>query len=161
MKKSLLILSTLGALSLAGCAGGNKITMTPMQIQAMQQKDFEVDKSVLFASTVSVFQDLGYQMLAADLETGFINAVSNSERSTNFWEAMGGVASTKRVRATAYVEQINPKTARIRLNFVEAKDSSSWYGQDSSTSESILEPALYSAAFERIDEAVFVRTSSN
>ncbi|WP_265588007.1 hypothetical protein [Sphingomicrobium arenosum] len=149
------------ALALSACAGGQKISMTPMEIQAMQQRDFEVPKSVAFASTVSVFQDLGYQMLAADLETGFINAQSNTKNSTNFWEAMGGSSSNKTVRATAYVEQLNPTTSRVRLNFVEAKDSSTFYGQDSSKSQSLLDAALYQGAFERISEAVFVRSASN
>ncbi|EMD81580.1 hypothetical protein [Pacificimonas flava] len=148
------------AVSLAGCASTGT-TLTPMQIQAMQQKDFEVEKKVLFASVVSVFQDLGYQVTAADLDTGFINATSNSERSTNFWEAMGGGASTKQVRGTAYIEQLNPTMSRVRLNFVQAKNVSTLYGQEESTSDSILDAQLYQNAFERIDEAVFVRTSTS
>jgi len=142
---------------ISACAITSKITMTPMQIQAMQQREYETDKASLFASAVSVFQDLGYQVQGADLETGFINARSNSENSTNFFEAWGGGVSSKQTQATAFVEQFTPARARIRLNFVEAKSSSSFYGSGQSTSDSLLNPEIYRNAFERIDEALFVR----
>lgn len=151
-----------GGLALGACTTmPTEPAMTPMQIQAMQQRDFEVKKEVLFASTVSVFQDLGYQIQAADLETGFINAKSNAENSTNFFEAYAGSRSSRQTQATAFVEQVSPEMARVRLNFVEASSTSSQWGSDQTTSASLLDPTLYQNAFERIEEAVFVRSSTS
>ncbi len=157
MNKFILAVALGSSVILGGCATTQKINMTPMQIQSMQQREYETDKASLFASTVSVFQDLGYQVEGADLETGFINALSNSENSTNFFEAYAGGSSSKQTKVTAFVEQFTTKRARIRLNFVEAKSSSSRFGSGQNVSNSLLDAALYQAAFERIDEALFVR----
>lgn len=45
---------------LAGCAPNNyKPTKTSLELQAFQTKEFETQKKAAFASTMSVFQDLG------------------------------------------------------------------------------------------------------
>ena len=49
---------------------------TPLELQALQSRDYDEDKQVAFGSVMSVFQDLGYTPTSADLETGFITAES-------------------------------------------------------------------------------------
>jgi hypothetical protein len=136
-----------------------KPTMTPMQLQALQSKEFETSKEILFASVVSVFQDLGYQLDSADLPTGFITASSASGNRTNFLEALGGVASSGNTRATAFVEAMPNGMARVRLNFLNTKQSSSWYGQSSKKDKPVLDPKTYQVAWDKIDEAIFVRSA--
>ena len=156
MRIALFVLAPI-ALTVSACETIPDVSMTPLQIQAMQQRDYEVKKQVLFASTVSVFQDLGYQVTSADLSTGFINASGNSRNSTSFFEAYYGGRSSKQTQATAFVEEMSQGRSRIRLNFVEATATSSAFGSAQNISDSLLDPAIYQAAFERIEEALFVR----
>jgi hypothetical protein len=134
--------------------------LTPMEIQALQSHEYETTKEVLFAATVSVFQDLGYQLDNADLPSGFITASSAVENKTSFWDVMGSSASSGNSKATAFVEQIGLDRAKIRLNFTNSKTTSSLYGQNAKQEKKVLDPATYQAAWEKIDEAVFVRSSS-
>lgn len=134
--------------------------LTPMEIQALQSHEYETTKEILFASTVSVFQDLGYQLDNADLPSGFITASSAMENKTSFWEVMGSASSSGNSKVTAFVEQLGPDRAKIRLNFTNSKTTSSLYGQSAKQEKKVLDPATYQAAWEKIDEAVFVRSAS-
>lgn len=133
--------------------------LTPMELQAIQSKEFQTSKETLFASTMSVFQDLGYTINSAEMQTGFITANSPMANKTNFWGAMAGVASQGMTRATAFVEAMPNGYSRIRLNFVNTVQSSSAYGRNSQADKPILDPAPYKAAWEKIDEALFVRNA--
>jgi len=132
--------------------------LAPLQIQAFQTKEFEADKTIVFGSVISVFQDLGYIVQSADRDTGFITAASPAGNKTGFWEAMGGVSSSGNTKATAFVEQIRPNFSTIRLNFVDSKKLSAMYGQTSEQEKPILDPKPYQIAFDKIENAVFVRS---
>jgi hypothetical protein len=47
--------------------------------------------------------------------------------------------------------------ARVRLNFLSTNQSSSSYGQQSRSDKPILDPTVYNAAWDKIDEALFVK----
>jgi len=136
-----------------------KPVLTPMELQALQSKEFEASKASVFASAMSVFQDLGYTINSADIETGFITASSPVKNKTNFWGAMAGIASQGLTKATAFIEQGPNGYTKIRLNFVNSVESSSSYGQRSQADKPILDPLAYRAAWEKIDEALFVRNA--
>ena len=70
------------------------------------------------------------------------------------------VAHVSQTKATAFVEQIGSKT-RARLNFVEVNQTSSEYGQTSRHDTPILDAKLYQNAFEKIENAIFIRSASN
>lgn len=131
-----------------------------MEVQALQSHEFETTKEILFASVVSVFQDLGYQIENADLPSGFITASSATTNKTSFWEAMANQASTGNTRATAYIEQFAGGRAKVRLNFLNTKMSSGLYGQSAKNDKPILDPQTYQIAWEKIDEAIFVRSAT-
>ena len=154
------LLSAIAA-ALAGCATAQPNQMTPLEIQAFQKQDFESSKKIVFGSVVSVFQDLGYIIDSADLETGFITAASASENKTSFWEAMGGVTTSGKTRVTAFVEEMRPDYVSVRLNFVDTRSSSSAQGSQTSRDTPIVEPEPYRIAFDRIGDAVFVRQGIN
>ena len=62
-------------LFMTGCAMNEAPqTKTSLEIQAYQSKQFDVDKKTAFNSAMSVFQDLGYIVNSANLDTGFITA---------------------------------------------------------------------------------------
>lgn len=148
------------ALTLSGCASAPKETPTALQIQAFQSKEFETTKAAAFGSVVSVFQDLGYIVQSADKDTGFITASSPATNKTGFWQAMGGVASSGQTKGTAFVEEIRPGFINIRLNFVDTRHASSAYGQDSNSDTPILDPEAYRVAFDKIENAIFIRNGN-
>lgn len=148
------------AVSLVGCATTPTQVPTSLQIQSFQTNEFEASKTAAFGSVISVFQDLGYIVQSADKDTGFITATSPSSNKTGFWEAMGGMTTSGQTKATAFVEEIRPNFATVRLNFVDTKHVSSAYGQDSDRDTPILDPKVYQVAFDKIGAAIFVREGS-
>ena len=106
----------------AGCAmNDTSQNKTSLEIQAYQSRSFEVDKKTAFNSAMSVFQDLGYIVNSANLDTGFITAESptkGAKGSEAFLSFLAGMRVEGRTAVTAFVEEISPKSAKIRLNFV-------------------------------------------
>lgn len=169
-----LMLTAVG-LTLAGCVvQQQKPPMTPLEIQSIQTREFESPKKIVFASVVSVFQDLGYTIKNADLNTGFINAESAAQNTSIdpgaeiFIDVLGGVLGGEPVRtsqtveqtvATAFIEEIKDM-ARVRLNFVTTRQSSSAQGQNTRRDTPILDVHIYTNAFERIENAIFIRSGS-
>jgi len=119
----------------------------------MQIRDFNGKKDVVFPAVVSVFQDLGYNIKSADIATGFVNAESPSTGKKGFW----GHRYSRRTTATAFVRSVGTKV-QVRLNFVFTEVDSSIDG-DKVNDVPVLDPALYSNAFERIENAIFVDAS--
>ncbi len=144
-------------LFVGGCAMSKAPELTPLQIQALQTRDYTAGKSVVFPSVISVFQDLGYTIKNADKETGIIMAESaaKSDSTSRFF----GVSSVSQTAATAFVEEIG-MTTKVRLNFVTSNNKSFGYGQTDREDTPILDAATYQNAFERIENAIFVRKAS-
>ena len=148
------------ALMLVACATSKRVPETPLQLQSFEAREFETSKTAAFGSVLTVFQDLGYIVASADKETGFITAASPSGTRTNFWEALGGVQTSGHTKATAFVEEIRPGFVSVRLDFVNARRRSFFYGQTIDVDKQVLDPKAYEAAFARIGDAIFVRTGS-
>ena len=134
-------------------------SMTPLAIQSMQTRSYLEPQNVVFRSVVSVFQDLGYTIKSADANTGFIQAdgTADSNEALKFWL---GSTQTTQTKATGFVEQIGSKT-QVRLNFVTTKEMSTPYGASDRKETPILDAQIYQNAFERVENAIFVRKSSN
>lgn len=130
--------------------------LTPMELQAIQSKEFETSKDNLFNAVMTVIQDLGYQVQSADLQTGFITATSATEQKTNFFEALGGSSSTANTKMTAFVQSMPNSMARVRLNFLVSKTTSTAYGQTNQNDKPVLDAIVYRNAWDKIDEALFV-----
>ena len=156
MKKVLVLLFI--SFIVVGCSTTNTPKMTPMEIQSLQTRDFETSKDIAFPSVVSVFQDIGYTISSADIASGLIVAEStaDSDFASKFWL---GVTNVKQTKANAFVEQIGEMT-KVRINFVNTQTTSNWYGQDDRQDNQILEADPYRNAFEKIENAIFVRSSS-
>ena len=149
------------SLVVSPAVAGKKGEMTPLAIQALQSKEFETTPRVLFRSVVSVFQDLGYTIDTADFDSGLVTATSATKNKTNFWNALGGVSASGNTRATATVEELANGRSSVRLNFVSTKSSSGAWGQSHRSDKPILDAKVYQIAFEKIDEALFVRQATN
>ncbi|MFZ1741499.1 MAG: hypothetical protein WAT93_01525 [Pontixanthobacter sp.] len=152
---SAIIVGTL-ILTSAPAEAAKKPKMTPMELQSIQSREFEVSKDMAFGAVMTVIQDLGYTVESADLGSGFITAASPTENKTGFFEALGGSSASGNTVMTAFLLQMPNGRTRIRLNFVNTKSSSTAYGRDSRQDKPILEASVYNNAWERIDEALFV-----
>ena len=152
-----------GTLLAGGCAMNDAPqTKTSLQIQAYQSRSFEVDKKTAFNSAMSVFQDLGYIVNSANLDTGFITAESptkGAKGSEAFFSLLAGFRVEGRTAVTAFIEEVSQKSAKIRLNFVERKKSSSEYGRQSNHDDPIQDPKIYQSAFDKISDAIFIRSA--
>ena len=156
--KKIIFLPVIFILFLSGCMMEPKVTMTPLEIQSMQSRTFDKSKDIIFPSVMSVFQDLGYTINSADVNTGLITAESTAESNAamKFWL---GVAQVSQTKANAFIEKIGNKTS-VRINFVNVvKQSSSW-GQYDRKDNQILTPEPYRNAFEKIENAIFLRSGS-
>ena len=158
MKKIYLFLPILFIL-IAGCETTKPtVNLTPLEIQSMQSRSYEHSKDIVFPSVMSVFQDLGYSINSADINTGLITAESaaDSDKKLKFWLGITKVSQTK---ANAFIEEIGNET-KVRINFVVTKKKSFGYGQTDREDEQILTPQPYQNAFEKIENAIFIRSSS-
>ncbi|HKT84949.1 MAG TPA: hypothetical protein VJQ77_02555 [Novosphingobium sp.] len=135
--------------------------LTGLQLQQIQSHDIEADKSVVFSSVMSVLQDAGYRIQAADLETGLITGLGSSQGKLTYNLFWGFGKSKKTPFVSAYIEKIGPSVTRIRLNFVMAKVKSNLYSSQPQDEEPIIDAAVYKDAFEKVDQAVFLRQSMN
>ncbi len=160
---TLTALISLAAL-LAGCvATPSKAPKSSLEIQAIQARMFETDKSTTFKSVLSVLQDLGYVVQTASLETGIITAQSPTKQDGSggaiFAQLFGNVRSEGRTFVTASLEDFSAKQTRVRLNFVDRRFRSGAYGQQATDEEPVYDAKIYENAFEKISEAIFIRTS--
>jgi len=160
MKKIALAITVVGLLS--GCvATAPVVQKSSLEIQAVQAKMFEADKATTFRSVLSVLQDLGYVVQAASMDTGVITAQSPVKQDTSggavFAQILGGVRTEGRTFVTASVEDFNPRQSRVRLNMVDKRFRSGAYGQQATDETPIEDPKVYTNAFEKIGEAIFIR----
>ena len=138
---------------LGGCVAATGPQKTSIQLQAFQSKEFETNKKIAFASTMSIFQDLGYAIGTADIDTGFITAKSPTRQ--DFVPFVG--QRMQDVKATAFVEEMGQKRTKIRLNFVNSVQTSSGYGMKGERDSPIEDPEVYQETFAKIAKAIFVR----
>lgn len=154
MKKIITVVSA--AFLMAGCVPNNyKPTKTSLELQAFQSKEFEAPKKITFASTMSVFQDLGYTITSTDLETGYIAAKSPTQNEVGF-----GKMIMKDTKSTAFLEELRPGVTKVRLSFVNTEEWSGSYGAKLVQDHPIEDPAVYNNAFTKIQEAIFIRTAT-
>ena len=139
---------------ISGCVmSPDRPQLSSLQLQVIQSRDFETSKKLAFASVMSVFQDLGYIIESANLDTGFITAKSPTRSVFEF----RGVAM-RTTKATAFVEEIQEGTIKVRLNFVDSVETSSQQGAKNLNEAPVENPQIYQNAFTRIQEAVFIRS---
>ena len=159
-KKIVIATASVALLSGTPVEAKKKPEMTSLELQALQSHEYETTKEILFASVVSVFQDLGYQLSNADLPSGFITASSPMKNKTSIWDALGSSKGSGNTKVTAFVEQMLGGRARVRLNFVNSKTTSGMWGGSSAEDKPIFDPITYKVAWDKIDEAVFTRTAT-
>jgi hypothetical protein len=157
MKKTIILFLSL-FLTLSACQMEPEINLTPLEIQSMQSRAYDKPKDIVFPSVMSVLQDLGYSIKVADINTGLITAESTA-KSNLAMKVWLGIAEVSQTTADAFIEEVQGKT-KVRINFINVvKQSSSW-GQNDREDKQILDPVPYQNAFEKVENAIFVRSGS-
>lgn len=152
----LLALMTLIVL-LTGCTPPvHTSNKTSLELQAIQSREFSAEKKVVFASVLSVYQDLGYSISASDINTGFITAKSPTQHQMGF-----GKTIMKDSRTTAFIEDLTPGKTKVRLNFINAEEWSGAYGAKLLQENPVEDAAIYNNAFVKIQEGIFIRSNKN
>ena len=134
--------------------------VSPLALQQMQARDYDVSKAITFPSVMTVLQDSGYRIESADKDTGLITGTASTTSKTTynlFW----GLGKKKRTPVVSAFVEDRGNGSRIRLNFVLATTKSRFYGVNSADEEPIADPAIYRDAFERIEKEIFVRQAMN
>jgi hypothetical protein len=129
---------------------------TGLALQQIQARDYEAKKEITFPSVMTILQDSGYRIQAADRDTGLITATASTKSKLTWLPFVGFGKSKKTPVVSAFIED-RGTGSRIRLSFVMAKIKSNAYGTSLSDEEPITDPATYRDAFERIEKEVFVR----
>lgn len=129
-----------------------------LELQQIQARDYDVPKSVSFPAAMTVLQDSGYRITAADKDTGLITGAASTNSHTTWLPFVGFGRSKKTPVVSVFVED-RGAGSRVRLNFVLTKAKSMMYGMSSSDEEPITDAAVYQAAFEKIEKEIFVRQS--
>ena len=143
--------------SRSGCAIQPQSLKSPLELQAIQSKEFQANKKIAFASTLSVFQDLGYIVNSANFETGLITAKSPTQQSVIIF--VGQVM--RDMKATAFIEESVPGKTKVRLNFVKTTQTSSGYGMRGEHDYPIEDASIYQDVFTKIQQGIFVRLNVN
>ncbi len=156
--KNIGIMLAAAAISVVSPVSAKEPQLTGLALQQIQARDIETPTDVAFPAVMTVLQDSGYRILAADRTTGLISAIGSaqSKLTYNIWHGIGKKKDVPMV--SAFIERRTPTLTRIRLNFVISKGKS----RDSFTDETpVSDPAVYKDAFERIDREVFTRHAMN
>lgn len=132
--------------------------MSPLALQQMQTRDYEMGKIVSFPSVMTILQDSGYRIQAADKDTGLITATASTNSKMTWAPFVGFGRSKKTPVVSAFIED-RGRGSRVRLNFVMAKTKNGAYGASWSDEEPIVDAAVYRDAFERIDREIFTRAA--
>ncbi|PZO14984.1 MAG: hypothetical protein DCF26_14130 [Burkholderiales bacterium] len=144
-------------MGLTGCVTQPIQQKSALELQAIQVKEFSTNHKVAFTSVLSVFQDLGYVVNSASLETGLITAKSPTIQE--FVPFVGQRMTDE--KANAFVEQIGTNRTKIRLSFVKSQQTSSGYGMRGERDTPIQDPGAYQDAFTKIQQSIFVRSNTN
>lgn len=129
-----------------------------LELQQMQSRDFAVGKSISFPAVMTVLQDSGYRIAAADRDTGLITGSASTKSHATWVPFVGFGRSKKTPVVSAFIEE-RGAGSRVRLSFVLAKTKNGMYGMSSSDEEPISDTTVYRDAFEKIDKEIFVRQS--
>jgi hypothetical protein len=155
MKAKTFYILLVAAFSLADSAfAARQPNLSPLQIQEMQSRQFEVEYEVLFSSVVSVLQDSGYRIDSADRYSGFIRGTAPSKTRLGFF-----VDKKDTSIVSVFVEKIATKMQNVRLNFVLTSERNYGLGTVSKDEIPVLDRQVYADAFERISKAAFLRSS--
>ena len=146
----------------AYAASEKPVEMGALQKQQMQTREYDASMDVVYPSVVTVVQDTGLTITTSDRTGGILTAVAPLKSKTyyNIWY---GVGKKKRTQSTSFFIEPRPNNrTRVRLNITNGELKRQMSGFERSDSQdTVLDPAIYQAVFEKIDQAIFVRVAAD
>ena len=148
--------------------------LTPLEVEALQTREYEAHLDVVYPSVVSVLQFYGYIIKSSDKASGLLSAEGPAKKisssfGNSFLSSLSEVLAahngvyvnnsspqvirSKRTKLNAFIEVIPPVT-RVRLSFV-----TSFLENGVEESKPIIKPKIYQDFFEKIDNEIFVRNA--
>ena len=155
--KTIVMSALVASIFLSGCVTQPLAQKSALELQSIQVREFDTTHKAAFTSVMSVFQDLGFTISSASVDTGLITAKSPTKQE---FVLFVGQRMTDE-KANAFVEQIAPGRTKVRLSFVKTEQTSSGYGMRGERETPIQDPQTYQAAFAKIQQSIFVRTNTN
>jgi hypothetical protein len=151
-------------LNFSGCSSRDhhESNVSGLELQTLQKKEFDCSKRNAFTATMTVLQDLGYSVKAANYEAGHLlgsrskkaSSRSNGISSAAALIASGGILGivldtpfvnkSTNLEVTAYLEEVRTNKTSIRLNFASHAR----------------EQQLYEEIFSRIREVLFLKKNT-
>ncbi len=158
MKKLILfVVSIFSIFFVTGCiTPASQPTKSPLELQAIQIREFDCDKDNAYTALISVFQDLGYVVETVDNKTGLVIAKTPSRAETVF----GKGTITTYAKATGFVEQIAENRTKVRISFVNS-ELQTIYGMQGTNDTVIEDPEAYQKAFTLLRNSLFVRNNTH
>lgn len=132
---------------------GKAPKLSGLALQQVQSRDIEAPKAITFPATMSVLQDAGYRIGSADVVTGIITATASTKTKMTWMPFVGFGTSKKSPIVSVFIEDMGPGMSRVRLNFVMGKLKNGIIADE----DPIYDTATYNDAFEKINQAVFIR----
>jgi hypothetical protein len=157
LKKAVLIAGILLATLGTHGAVAKKIAPTALELQQLQIREFEGTRTQVFGAVMSVLQDSGYRIQAADKDTGLITGISSTKSKLTWAPFVGFGKSKKSPFVSVFIEDGAPGKMRVRMSFVMGKVRSNGFGSGPQDEEPIYDATVYQQAFEQIGQTLFVR----
>lgn len=78
--------------SVSAADAKKKEVMSALQLQQLQSRDIEASKEQVFGAVMSVLQDSGYRIQAADKDTGLITGIASTSSKLTWkpFQALAG-----------------------------------------------------------------------
>ena len=138
------------------------VEMSGLQKQQMQTREYDAGMEIVYPAVITVVQDAGLSITTSDRTGGILTAVAPLKSKT-YYNVFYGIGKKKRTQTTSFFMEPRPgNRTRVRLNITNGEAKRQINGFERSDSQdTVLDPAIYQAVFEKIDQAVFVRTASD
>lgn len=142
-------------ISFTSCAT-KMITKSPQEVKAMTTKQFEINKSLVFKSAISLLQSESYLVEDANETTGLIRA---SKRIENKNAAMqralwGSSKDANTSKVSIYIEDLNEELSEVKITLYEGAESTTsgyWGTKNIQNNESMVyEPEIYNNWFNSL-----------
>jgi hypothetical protein len=149
------------ALFTAGCAT-TQFKPSPIELRAMQTREFAAPSAAVFAAGGSVIQDEGLSIRSSDFTSGIISAEGDAAKaSRNLISILtGGPENTLFHReCTAHVERLGEGKCSVRMNFSTMQTIRYSDGTMAKNGHPIEDGGFYTHLFELLDRAVYLRAN--
>ena len=80
--------------------------MSPLALQQLQTRDYEFGKIVSFPAVMTILQDSGYRIQAADKDTGLITATASTNSKMTWAPFVGFGRSKKTPVVSAFIAEV-------------------------------------------------------